>query len=135
LALDEETATWLGGSVQAPPAEPETVEADTRWRTVLAYFDRDESELESLVHTLIRRRLPAPIVGYELGEHMWPAELAWPEQRIAVVVSGPRHDPEILDRDSAYAAAGWQARTARDWSIEELVAHIDVVDTTAGGSR
>jgi ATP-dependent helicase YprA (DUF1998 family) len=120
--IDPETAAWLGRSPEpAPPPAEETIDVDHSWREVLQYIDRDESALEALVRTLIRRGLPAPVVGYELGDQGWPAELAWPEQRIAVVLSGAPDDPEIIGRDTAYAAAGWRARTAQEWSADELI--------------
>ena len=133
VALDEQTATWLGRTPEAPPVEPEVVEADTAWRTVLRYVDREESALETLLQELLRRHLPAPVVGYELGDDGWPAELAWPDRRIAVVLAGPADDPEIADRDRAYAAAGWHARTAREWSADELAEQLDT--TSVGGRR
>jgi hypothetical protein len=45
------------------------------------------------------------------------AELAWPEQRVAIVLAT---DPEREAGDRAYADAGWQARTARQWTAAEL---------------
>ena len=62
----------------------------------------------------------------------WQAELAWPDRRIAIVLTGPSDDPETEDRDRAYAEAGWHARTAREWSAEELAAQIEA---TSGGER
>ncbi|QGN48623.1 DEAD/DEAH box helicase [Micromonospora sp. WMMC415] len=130
LPLDEETATWLGVAPQPVPVEPETVDDESPWREVLRYLDRDESTLELLVQQLARQNLPAPVVGYELGDQAWPAELAWPDRRIAIVLTGPPGDPETEDRDRAYAEAGWHARTARDWSVDELAAQLEV---TSGG--
>ncbi|BCL12371.1 DEAD/DEAH box helicase [Micromonospora sagamiensis] len=124
LPLDEETAGWLGVLPQPVPAEPGPVDDESPWQEVLRYLDRDESTLTSLVQHLARQNLPAPIVGYELGDDAWPAELAWPEQRLAVVLTGPPGDPETEDRDRAYAEAGWHARTAREWSVDELAAQL-----------
>ncbi|MER6590364.1 DEAD/DEAH box helicase [Micromonospora purpureochromogenes] len=132
LPLDEETATWLGVTAQPAPAEPGTVSTDSPWHEVLRYMDRDESTLELLVQHLARQGVPAPVVGYELGDQGWPAELAWPERRIAIVLSGSQDDPEVADRDRAYAEAGWHARTAREWSADELAAQIQA---TSGGVR
>jgi hypothetical protein len=133
LALDEQTATWLGRTPEAPPVEAEVVDADPAWHTVLRLFDREESGLETLVQELLRRQMPAPVVGYELGDDGWPAELAWPDHRIAVLLAGPANDPEIADRDRAYAAAGWHARTAREWSADELAEQLDA--TSVRGRR
>lgn len=133
VGLDDETATWLGRVTEPPPEVPEAAVADSGWQKVLRYYDREESGLETLVRDLIDRHLPAPVVGYELGEQMWPAELAWPDRRLAIVVSGLHDDPEIGDRDHAYAAAGWRAKTAREWTADELSELIHVTD--GGGSR
>ncbi|MFD0782694.1 RNA helicase, partial [Micromonospora azadirachtae] len=124
LPLDEETATWLGVASQPVPAEPEPVDDESPWREVLRYLDRDETTLEHLVQQLARHDLPAPVVGYELGDQAWPAELAWPDRQIAIVLTGSPDDPETEDRDRAYAEAGWHARTAREWSVEELTAQL-----------
>ncbi|MEV1288749.1 DEAD/DEAH box helicase [Micromonospora sp. NPDC049679] len=124
LPLDEETATWLGVTPQATPAQSEAVDDESPWYEVLRYMDHDESTLELLVQQLARQNLPAPVVGYELGDQGWPAELAWPDRRIAIVLTGPPDDPETEDRDRAYAEAGWHARTAREWSVDELMAEI-----------
>ncbi|MEO3777276.1 DEAD/DEAH box helicase [Micromonospora sp. B11E3] len=124
LPLDEETATWLGVASQPVPAEPDPVDDESPWRQVLEYLDRGETTLELLVQQLARQDLPAPVVGYELGDQGWQAELAWPDRRIAIVLTGPPDDPETEDRDRAYAEAGWHARTARQWSVEELAAQL-----------
>ncbi|MEU7573375.1 DEAD/DEAH box helicase [Micromonospora sp. NPDC049240] len=131
LPLDDETATWLGVTPQPAPPGPGLVEDDSPWREVLQYLDPDESALERLVRDLAQQRLPVPVVGYELGDDGWPAELAWPDRRIAVVLTGPDGDPETDDRDRAYARAGWHARTAQQWSAEDLAAQL----AANGGER
>ncbi|MBQ1059825.1 DEAD/DEAH box helicase [Micromonospora sp. C41] len=130
LPLDDETATWLGTAPQPPSTVTEPVEDESPWQDVLRYMDREESTLELLVQQLARQNLPVPVVGYELGDQAWPAELAWPERRIAVVLTGAPDDPETEDRDRAYTEAGWHARTAREWSAEELAAQLAA---TSGG--
>ncbi|MEU0559369.1 DEAD/DEAH box helicase [Dactylosporangium sp. NPDC006015] len=132
LALDEETATWLGVTAETKPVEPPSVQTDSPWQEVLRYLDPEESALEALVQSLARRGVPLPVVGYELGNQGWPAEVAWPNQRIAIVLSGSHDDPETADRDRAYATAGWRARTAQEWSVEELAAQIEA---TSGEGR
>ncbi|MEU8425074.1 DEAD/DEAH box helicase [Micromonospora sp. NPDC048835] len=132
LPLDEETATWLGAVAQPTTTEPEVLDTESPWRDVLRYLDPDEKTLDHLVQQLARQDLPAPVVGYELGDQGWPAELAWPERRIAIVLTGPSGDPETEDRDQAYANAGWHVRTAREWSVDELAAEIKA---TSGGER
>ncbi|BAL91243.1 putative DEAD/DEAH box helicase [Actinoplanes missouriensis 431] len=130
--LDEETATWLGVAPNAAPPAGTADEADPEWEKALRFVDADEPGLEGLMRALPQRNLPVPVVGYELGEQGWLAEFGWPAQRLAIVLSGPAGDPEIEDRDKAYGAAGWHARTAREWSVEELAA---LFDSTNGGAR
>jgi hypothetical protein len=119
--LDEETASWLGCTETPPPPAPVEVDGDEKWRTALRLFDREESALETLLHELVRRGVPGPEVGYELGTDLWPAEIAWPDRRIAVVLADA---PEADDRDRAYAAAGWRARTATQWNAAELAEEV-----------
>ncbi len=90
-----------------------------QWKRVLDILDADEPGLPELVTELAECDVPAPTVGYELGEPMWQAELAWPELRLAVVLAD---DAETLH---AYQHAGWQARTAREWTAHELSALIN----------
>ncbi|GIG60578.1 helicase [Longispora fulva] len=125
LPLDEESAAWLGRQREAEPAfddqTPAPQDADPRWGRVLELIDPQESGLEALVRDLLARNLPAPEVGYELGDHAWQAELAWPDRRIAIVVSGLGDaDSEIRDRDRAYTDAGWAIGGAKHWTSEEL---------------
>lgn len=135
LELDPESATWLGREPGAP-LEPEIEEIDVGktdpgWRDVPSLLVPGEAGLESLVRGLIARVAPPPVLGYELGEGGWQAELAWPGRRIAVVLSDDyHHNHEAADRDRAYAEDGWDARTAKQWSVEELLGKL-----TSEGSR
>jgi hypothetical protein len=124
FALDEETASWLGVAAKTEPVEPPSPQTDSRWQEVLRYLDPEESALEAFVRRLAERDVPLPVVGYELGDQGWPAELAWPELHIAVVLDGVHDDPETADRDRAYRNAGWDARKVRDWSVDEIAARI-----------
>jgi hypothetical protein len=107
-----------------PADETGTGPVDDAWRSVLRYANRDEPGLSDLLDDLAGRGLPAPIVGFELGDEAWPAELAWPDRRIAILPSGEPDDPETAGRDEAYAAAGWDARTAGAWTSDELTERI-----------
>jgi len=131
LPLDEQTATWLGRTPQAPPPTlaAVTVESDIhpRWRRILELIDPEETGLQTLAQELAAQDVPAPVLGYELDDQGWPAELAWPASRIAVVLSarpGPETDLEAADRDQAYAVAGWDARTATQWTSDELASRL-----------
>jgi hypothetical protein len=133
LDLDEQTATWLGVAPDAAPAAEETAaDADPGWEEALRLADPDEPELDGLIRALLKRSLPVPVVGYELGEQGWQAEFAWPDRRLAIVLSGPADDPEIEDRNKAYGAAGWHARTAREWSADDIA---ELIDSTNGSAR
>jgi hypothetical protein len=130
------TLNGLLGDVRGRPGEAEVANLLTSmrlddgesenpaWRDALAYLNRDEPAMDGLVQALAERGLPAPVVGYELGDSAWPAELAWPDRRVAVLLSGPVDDPEVADRDAAYRSAGWDARTADAWTAGELAAKI-----------
>ncbi|RNL83012.1 DEAD/DEAH box helicase [Halostreptopolyspora alba] len=104
--------------------------ADPHWEEVIALLDPDEPGLATLARTLAAHGVPAPEAGYELGSGLWPAEIAWPRARIAVVLNGPGHgavgddDAERAKRDSAYAGAGWDARDAQHWDAAELARRI-----------
>lgn len=123
--LDEQTATWLGRSAEpAPPATAPTDEVDSAWQRVVELADLEESGVETLLHGLISRHVPAPVAGYELNEDGWQADFAWPNLRIAVVqrLHGPAAEIEEQDRDAAFAAAGWHVRPAKEWDVDELAA-------------
>lgn len=92
------------------------------WSTVLRHVD--DAKIKELLRPLAIRDLPTPVVGYELGDEAWPAEVAWPGPRIAVLWADPPDDPETIRRDSAYSAEGWDARTADRWTAEELAERI-----------
>ncbi|GAB1641447.1 helicase-related protein [Krasilnikovia sp. MM14-A1259] len=134
--LDEETATWLGLAEQPEPeGEPAVLgdsDADQRWHEVLDLLFPGESGLESLVRGLIAREAPLPEQGYELGDAGWQAELAWPDRKIAVVVAAGHGHLEAADRDRAYAADGWDARIARQWTVDELIDKIIIPNMVSG---
>ncbi|GAA2641668.1 DEAD/DEAH box helicase [Streptomyces vastus] len=114
-------------------AEPVVVESaesgvvrDPGWDEVIEYL-LDEPGLKELCVVLAERGVSAPVAGYELGAQLWPAELAWPDRRVAVVLAHRRGedgtpDYDAEERDKAYAAAGWRARTAVEWDAGELAA-------------
>ncbi|WP_406284159.1 DEAD/DEAH box helicase [Embleya sp. NBC_00896] len=115
-----------------PEPRPETDAAvaasgegrDEGWDEVLAYLVEDPG-LPELAETLADMGIRAPLAGFELGDAAWPAELAWPDHRVGVVLAhrpdvdgAPDGDAEA--RDQAYAAAGWTVRTAAAWTAAEL---------------
>ncbi|GAA1801279.1 DEAD/DEAH box helicase [Luedemannella flava] len=127
FALDAETATWLGRAT-VPDVEPEADKVDerqldSRWRDVLTLLFPDESGLESLVRGLIARQAPLPEHGYELDDAGWQAELAWPSRRIAVILADD-YSHEAAERDRAFAEQGWDARTAKQWDVDDLIVKI-----------
>ena len=108
------------GVIQSVP--PPGVPVELVWRSDIADFL--VTEVASLGHALAARGVPAPAddqIGYELaGDQAWQAELAWPEQRVAVIAPGR----EAGDCVAAYEANGWDARLPGDWPPEELAARI-----------
>lgn len=103
---------------------------DGAWDAVLEYVDPDEAGLAELAHALAELGVPAPEDGYELDEHGWQAELAWPNARLGVVLApqGTAEEPDIeaQDRDRAFAAALWDVRPAAGWSAEEIAARLGI---------
>jgi hypothetical protein len=103
---------------------------DGAWDAVLEYVDPDEAGLAELAHALAELGVPAPEDGFELDEHGWQAELAWPHARLGVVLApqGTPEDPDIeaQDRDRAFAAAHWDVRPAGEWTAEEIAARLGV---------
>ncbi|MEV6590494.1 DEAD/DEAH box helicase [Streptomyces acidicola] len=124
-------AGWLSSQRRAAgAAEGESgteVVRDPAWAEIIEYLI-DERGLNDLAVALADQGVPAPVQGYELGtDAAWPAELAWPGRRIAVVLAhrppvGETEDVEAQRRDKAYTEAGWQARTAVEWDAGELAA-------------
>ncbi|MFE9975751.1 DEAD/DEAH box helicase [Streptomyces hirsutus] len=98
---------------------------DAAWEQVIAYLDPDEPGLFTLAEGLASRGVPVPEDGYELDENGWLAELAWPAARVGVVLAprppeGEDGDPEAVDRDHAFAAAGWEVRPAAGWTADDI---------------
>ncbi|WP_327332207.1 DEAD/DEAH box helicase [Streptomyces anulatus] len=123
------------GNQAATPAQSAVAAAtgrDPAWDQVLKYLDEAETGLLDLARALADAGVRAPRDGYELDDRGWQAELAWPSVRIGVVLaprtSGteqvPEPDDESVDRDLAFAAAGWDARPAADWDADELIARV-----------
>lgn len=129
---DEEAASAVAPAEAAPDRDPE-------WDAVLELLLDDEG-LPELATVLAKLGAPAPRHGYELdgeGDGAWPAELAWPERRIGVVLAhrpgadGARDD-DAADRDAAYAKAGWRIAPASDWEPARLAALL-TGDSDSGG--
>ncbi|MCW5250592.1 DEAD/DEAH box helicase [Streptomyces sp. SHP 1-2] len=112
----------------AAPRAPGTVASvrDPGWDEVVEFLV-DDPGLDTLAAALADRGVPAPEAGYELGAAAWPAELAWPDRRVGVVLAhrpdpGTNRDIDAEQRDAAYRGAGWQVRTAAAWNADELAA-------------
>ncbi|WP_351232253.1 DEAD/DEAH box helicase [Streptomyces sp. NPDC002133] len=124
----------------APVAPGPTAARDSAWDQVMEYLDPDEPGLLALAEALAALGVPAPEDGYELDDHGWLAELAWPDARIGVVlaprpVEGADEDPEAGDRDRAFAAAGWRVQSAGAWTVEEIADLLDGVQPSDDGIR
>jgi hypothetical protein len=110
--LDDDTLPIVHRPAAAAAAGD--VVTSVQWKALLDMVDAGESGLPELVTALAEREAFIPEVGYELGDHAWQAELAWPDAQVAVVLA---EDGGALD---AYRQAGWQARSAADWPVDEL---------------
>ncbi len=85
-----------------------------------------EEELELILDTAARtlaeaallQGAPIPVAGFEPDAEAagWVVEVAWPEQRVAVLVDD---DP---DRDSWLHQRGWDARPCSAWTAASLTA-------------
>lgn len=106
----------------APDAAADEQAVSAEWSVVLHHAD--DPEIRRLLQPLAARGLPVPVVGFELGDEGWPAEVAWPDYRIAILWTDPPDDPEAIRRDRAYAAGGWDARVADRWTSDELAERI-----------
>ncbi|WP_436975821.1 DEAD/DEAH box helicase [Nonomuraea angiospora] len=120
MPLDEELRSEAEVSVSRPTKA--TPELPKRWEEVLDLLDPEEPGLADFVHELAALGVPAPQVGFELGEQLWQAELAWPAAKVAIVLAGD--DDETRRRDAAFAEAGWDARTVAGWTPEDLMGGI-----------
>ncbi|MEV7412589.1 hypothetical protein AB0O04_32685 [Streptomyces althioticus] len=128
---------------QAPAAAPEPADDDVppardpAWDRVIEYLDPDEPGLLLLAEALASRGVPVPEDGYELDRNGWLAELAWPTARVGVVLAprppeGEDDDPEAVDRDRAFTAAGWEVRPATDWTPDDLAGRIGGAPPSGG---
>ncbi|WP_047121685.1 hypothetical protein [Streptomyces leeuwenhoekii] len=111
---------------------------DPAWDDVLPLLDDEEPGLLALARRLAETGVPAGEAGYELGEAGWQAELAWPAVAVAVVLAAQEDDGpdyEAADRDRAFEAAGWDARTAAQWDPTDLARRITGTDRTGADQR
>ncbi|WP_030385683.1 DEAD/DEAH box helicase [Streptomyces sp. NRRL S-241] len=115
------------------PAQPSDTVQDAVWEQVLEFLDPEEPGLLPLTQGLLALGVATPEAGYELDEHGWMAELAWPAARIAVVTahrpSDGERDHDAEDRDKAFTSAGWWIRTAASCSPQDIA---DLLDAAEG---
>ena len=102
----------------------DTAVSDPAWEQVWELVEVEDPALTALAEELSRHGVPVPEVGYELeAPGLWAAELAWPDQGVAVVLPAELQGG-VDERDrcvAAYIAAGWHAREAVDWNVTDLV--------------
>ena len=88
----------------SPPPNAPTMDAKVAesWMVAMELVD---PRLRGLVMTLFRRRVSAPVVGFELirgtGAVLAESELAWPERKVAVLL------PEKREWKAPFEGAGW----------------------------
>ncbi len=99
---------------------------DTEWRQALEIADES---LHELLRSLARLSVPVPTVGYELagagGEVVGEAEIAWPENRLAVLIDN------IQPFKGEFHRAGWRVCNSGDRA--ETVASM-LGNSTDGGN-
>ena len=111
-----EETPWAAGL--APDAARLPVGVDVSWP-----IDLLAQEVAPLAHALRDHGVPPPAqdcVGFEVDDQGWQAELGWDPPKVAVLADGP----ETAECAAAFAAAGWDARRAADWPVEELARRI-----------
>ncbi|MFF3947137.1 hypothetical protein ACFYYN_20240 [Streptomyces sp. NPDC001902] len=108
---------------------------DPAWDEEIIPLLNDDFEAQhiALAQALAARGKAAPVFGYELGDSGWLADFAWQDTGVKIaVLPEPDHQTtgEAEQRDAAYRAAGWTARTAGQWLVrlDELAAALP--DTT-----
>ncbi len=116
-------------------AQPSDTVQDAVWEQVLEFLDPEEPGLLPLAQGLLALGVATPEAGYELDEHGWMAELAWPAARIAVVTahrpSDGERDHDAEDRDKAFTSAGWWIRTAASCSAQDIADLLDAAEDKA----
>ncbi|MFD6095194.1 DEAD/DEAH box helicase [Nocardiopsis flavescens] len=102
--------------------EPTPVEVPPAWTEAIGLVDTEAPGLVELAEALAQGGAPVPEVGYELDGGLWPAELAWPERRAAVVLPADLVGEEDREHGGrAYTEQGWDAREATGWEVSELL--------------
>jgi hypothetical protein len=96
------------------------------WQEVLQYSD---TSLAGLVTELAQRGATVPEPGVEVGpdDSVWQVELAWPADKVAVVIDNEQ------EREAWLAAAGWQVIHAQEHAEVESLA--DVLGEQVGGNQ
>lgn len=113
-------------SVPAPGRVDVAFALPSGWAEVLRFTD---ATLEDLVIELARREMPIPEPGLDVGpdESVWQVELAWPAEKVAVVID---EDPQ---RESWLAARGW--KIANLGGSAEVESTADTLSRLVGGKR
>jgi ATP-dependent helicase YprA (DUF1998 family) len=91
------SSTPAPGIVQTPQAQPART-IDVNWRPLIGAFG---GPVDVLIGDLAARHIAPPEPGYEALGGEYVIDLAWPSQRIAVVMD------EDTDRDTALRTDGW----------------------------
>ncbi|MEU3931572.1 DEAD/DEAH box helicase [Streptomyces sp. NPDC029044] len=138
LPLFDAAQLSIAAGVGGQAAGQTRVARDSVWDDVLSLLDEEEPGLRDLARRLAEMGVPAAEAGHELNDSGWQAELAWPPAKTAVVLAATEDDGpdyEAADRDAAFAAAGWDARTAVQWDPTDLARRIAGTDRTGADER
>jgi hypothetical protein len=105
-----EESPWAAGVARSSGAR-----ADIIWP-----MDILAPEITAYARDLRDLGVSPDLIGFELNEQGWQAELAWDRPKVAVLLDGP----EAAESAAAFAAAGWDARPVAGWPVEELARRI-----------
>ncbi|WP_199547877.1 DEAD/DEAH box helicase [Streptomyces sp. N35] len=120
LAAQEPAIEERAQQVRPQDAGPTPVEVRL-WELVfeqLAYVG--DPAVDGLARRLAEHGdIPAAQAGYDVDGIPRPVELAWPDQRIGIVLAEDFADSEFM---RSCRASGWTVRTPGDWSPDEIAA-------------
>ncbi|MER5477539.1 DEAD/DEAH box helicase [Streptomyces sp. NPDC002734] len=111
--------THVAESGTPRPAGTATALERAAWELVVGELTRwGDPQVAELAAALAERgHVPPGKTGWDVDGVSRTVELAWPEQRIGIVL---REDAEDTEYMAQCAAVGWQVRPSTDWDVEEL---------------
>ncbi|MGO8961272.1 MAG: DEAD/DEAH box helicase [Streptosporangiaceae bacterium] len=108
--------TLVAGSLPSAASPARAKKLDAPWLVVAEYA---ADSVLSLLQELAARDWPLPEPGYEVGDRAVQVELAWPGDKVALVLDA---EP---DRDNYLAECGWHVVRDGDSAFEEITRALD----------